>query len=270
MRCAVMTLAVLAAIATGYADDESKEETRDPAVGATEAEYTKEQLADAKRVREQTLEEIRRMVAVHQNRLSGSRSAVDSRERQKLKAALSGSKAEFAKALKEPLSHWIEMAEIEKQAAAEEAVRTMEEAKVARERAAANAKRAEELIEKNGPLDFEAGGLHPNAINIPALTLVLRNRSSKSVVAYTIAVECKDRFDNPAVEIKKDNIYRGISQTTVPAGAKDKGTWTLNLHRNATKLRVWVTRARFADGTEWSQTDADAFARGNFARIEMD
>jgi dsDNA-binding SOS-regulon protein len=261
MRCAILCLLFLATIPSLFAGDTASERTDD---------YTKEQLLDAKESRERWLGKLRDEVALRQNLLNRSRAAVDSEQRNELKAAVAEKKAEFSAALKQPTSHWIEQAQIDKALAEEDAIKAVKEAAIAREMMQQEAKLKAEKIAQKGPIKVVAAGFRPNTIGIPALTMKVKNQASQSVIAYTIAAECTDRFDRPAVEIKQDNVYRGISQTTIAAGSTEVGTWNLNLHRNATKLKVWITRAKMADGTEWSQSDADALANDNFVTIEMD
>lgn len=266
MRYAITTMVVLAAMAVGRGDEETIDEPEAPTIRSDAPEYTADQLADARKSKEKRLASLRAEVQSRQSKLNGSRMPLDSPERAKLKADLAEAKQEFADALKKPVAHWVEQAAVDRKIEEERAATA---AKVARSQAEFNAKLDRERLEKQGPLAIEAAGLHPNVINIPALTLVVVNRSPKTVVAYTIAVECRDRFDAPAVEIKQDNVYRGISQETISPGGKERGTWPLNLHRNATKVKVWFTRARFSDGTEWRQSDESALENGYYDRVEM-
>jgi hypothetical protein len=124
---------------------------------------------------------------------------------------------------------------------------------------------------KNRPLSIEALGLHSNVINLPELVVVSKNNTDKPIEAYTVNAECFNKFDEPVKDIAGNNVYRGISQTTIQAGQKDKGFWQMSLHRNTAYARVWITRVRFADGTEWQQTKQEAMDRGQaFFRVELD
>jgi hypothetical protein len=270
MRYALLIVAWMLVFSVGKADESGSLEAESTAVTSNESDYSKEELLDAKRSRERKLEEIRSEVLRRQGVLNGSRSALDSDHRRELKAALAEKKQEFAIALKQPVSYWIEQSKIDRKLEEEQAAKAIEDAKLARERAAIAAKADAERVAVRGPLVIEAAGLRPNLINVPALTLIVANRSQQAVVAYTISVECRDRFGDEAVEIKRDNIYRGISQSTVPAGQTERGTWNLNLHRNATKVKVWFSRAKFADGTEWQQSDAEAIENRRYASVDME
>lgn len=269
MRYAIATIAFLAVIAVGRANEITTEEPKAAETKSDESEYTVDQLLDAKRAKEKRLAALRAEVLEKQSRLSGSRLPLDSPARAELKSALAEKKSQFAEALKQPVPYWVEQALVDRKLEEEQAAKAIEAAKVARAQADVNAKRDAERLKKDGPLIVEAGGLRPNVIGIPDLTLVVANRSQQAIVAYTIAVECRNRFDNLLADIGDDSTYRGISQSTVSAGAKERGTWTLHNHKNTTKVRVWFTRARFADGTEWSQSADDAMANRNFVRIEM-
>lgn len=124
---------------------------------------------------------------------------------------------------------------------------------------------------KNRPLVIEALGLHLNVISLPQLVVVTKNNTGTPIEAYTVSAECFNKFDEPVNDIAGSNVYRGISQTTIPAGQKDKGSWQMSLHRNAAYARVWITRVKFADGTEWHQTKQEAMDRGQaFFRVELD
>jgi hypothetical protein len=124
---------------------------------------------------------------------------------------------------------------------------------------------------KNRPLSIEALGLHSNVINLPQLVVVTKNNTATPIEAYTVSAECFNKFDEPVNDISGNNVYRGISQTTILAGQKDKGSWQMSLHRNTAYARVWITRVRFSDGTEWHQTKQEAMDRGQaFFRVELD
>jgi hypothetical protein len=124
---------------------------------------------------------------------------------------------------------------------------------------------------KNRPLSIESLGLHLNRINFPQLVVIALNNTNKPIEAYTVSAECFTKFDEPVKDIAGSNIYAGISQTTIPAAQKDKGIWQLSLHRNTAYARVWITRVRFSDGTEWHQTREEALKRGQaLFRVELD
>jgi hypothetical protein len=230
-------------------------------------DYTKEQLADAKRAKEKFLDALRDEIALRQNRLSRSRAAIDSEERKELKASVAEKKDEFAVALKQPVSHWLKQAEIDKEIQEKDAAKAVEEARKAREQAEA----ASREIKKNRPLSIDALGLHSNVINLPQLVVVTKNNTDRPIEAYTVSAECFNKFDEPVNDLAGNNVYRGISQSTIQAGQKDKGVWQMSLHRNTAYARVWITRVKFSDGTEWHQTKQEAMDRGQaFFRVELD
>ena len=128
-----------------------------------------------------------------------------------------------------------------------------------------------EDAKKKRPLSIEALGLHSNVINLPQLVVVTTNNAGKPVEAYTVSAECFNKFDEPVKDIAGNNVYSGISQDKIPAGKKDKSSWQMSLHRNTAYARVWITRVRFSDGTEWQQTKEEAIERGQaFFRVELD
>jgi hypothetical protein len=128
-----------------------------------------------------------------------------------------------------------------------------------------------EETKKKRPLSIEALGLHSNVINLPQLVVVTTNNTGKPVEAYTVSAECFNKFDEPVKDIAGNNVYSGISQDTIPAGQKNKSSWQMSLHRNTAYAKVWITRVRFSDGTEWHQTKKEAIERGQaFFRVELD
>jgi hypothetical protein len=230
-------------------------------------EYTKDQLADAKKAKEKFLDALRDEIALRQNRLSRSRAAIDSEERKELKLSVSEKKDEFSAALKQPVSHWLEQAEIDREIQEKEAAKAVEESKQARERQEAEFQE----IKKHRPLSIEALGLNPNVINLPQLVVVTKNNTTTPVEAYTVSAECFNKFDEPVNDLAGNNVFAGISQTRIPAGQQDKGSWQMSLHRNTAYARVWITRVKFADGNEWHQTKQEALGRKKaIFRIKMD
>jgi hypothetical protein len=124
---------------------------------------------------------------------------------------------------------------------------------------------------KNRPLSIEALGLHPNVINLPQLVVVTKNNTGTPIEAYTVSAECFNKFDEPVSDIAGNNVYKGISQATIPAGQKDKASWQMSLHGTTAYARIWITRVKFSDGTEWHQTKQEAMDRGQaFFRVELD
>ena len=120
-------------------------------------------------------------------------------------------------------------------------------------------------------LDYEALGLHPNVINLPQLVVVTKNNTATPIEAYTVSAECFNKFDEPVNDIAGNNVYKGISQAAIPAGQKDKASWQMSLHRTTAYARIWITRVKFSDGTEWHQTKQEAMDRGQaIFRVELD
>lgn len=134
--------------------------------------------------------------------------------------------------------------------------------------AQARAEEAEQLRDR--PLVIEALGLYPNVINLPELAVRVRNQSGKRVEAFTVSAECFNKFDEPVGDFKGNNVYSGIAQTGIADRDTARFTWQLSLHRNTARVRVWVTRARFSDGTEWSQTKAEAVRQGGYFQMSME
>jgi hypothetical protein len=129
----------------------------------------------------------------------------------------------------------------------------------------------EEDAKKNRPLAIKALGLHLNVISLPELIVVTENQSRKPIEAYTVSAECFNKFDEPVNDFAGNNVYQGISQKTINVGQKNRGEWQMSLHRNAAYAKVWITRVRFSDGTEWNQTKQEAASRGKaLFRIDME
>lgn len=103
------------------------------------------------------------------------------------------------------------------------------------------------------PLELVSVGLKRNIIGVPEVTVTVKNVAKKDVVAYTLDVECRDRFDEPVAGFGwlRDNVFGCISQDTVRPAATDRGTWMLSGHDNTTHVKVAITRVKVADGTEW-------------------
>lgn len=230
-------------------------------------EFTKEEMAVAKQCRERSLKQLRDELAGCQKRLSANRSPVDSEQRKELKDAVAKKKEELATAIGQPTSHWLKQAEAEKEIQEKQAAKAIEESRKERERIAAE----EEETRKNRPISIEAIGLRPNVINLPELIVICRNNTTIPVEAYTINAECFNKFDEPVADIAGNNVFKGISQTTIQAGKKERSSWQMSLHRNTAYAKVWISRVRFATGAEWNQTKEEAKSRQrSFVRIDMD
>lgn len=106
-----------------------------------------------------------------------------------------------------------------------------------------------------GPLRLSGGTMIENAIGIPVVVVDVKNVSDSDCIAYTIDVECFNNFDEKVVDLRGSNVFHGISQERLKAGATDRAKWTLNLHDNTTRAVVRVVRVRLANGTEWNAND---------------
>jgi len=229
-------------------------------------EFTKEELVAAKKSKERFLDKLRDDIAVQQDRLNRNRD-LDSPERKELKVLVAEKKDEFSAALKQPTSHWVKQAEIDREEQEIANAKTVDEAKRARERS----KEQSQETKENRPLSLEGLGLHLNRINLPQLVVVAKNNTDAPIEAYTVSAECFNKFDEPVKDIAGNNVYRGISQTAIRPGQEDKGIWQLSLHRNTAYAKVWITRVRFTDGTEWRQTKDEALSRKKaIFRVDLD
>jgi len=218
----------------------------------TKALLTEEQQRIADAEKESKLKQLADAVWISERLVKSMQSSKDKSLKQKAKDELAFARKQLNTYKKRTDQEWLDAAQIRK---ANEHL------------AATNA--AEE--KKNRPLAIEALGLHPNVINLPQLVVVTKNNTATPIEAYTVSAECFNKFDEPVNDIAGNNVYKGISQTTIPAGQKDKASWQMSLHRTTAYARIWLTRVKFSDGTEWHQTKQEAMDRGQaFFRVELD
>ena len=119
------------------------------------------------------------------------------------------------------------------------------------------------------PLVMTASGIHYNVIGIPELTIEFQNTRSAPVDAFEVEIECFDKFDEAVTFPGKGNIFKGISQATVEPKEKSRASWQLSLHRNTTKAKIWISRAKIGDGTIWTQTRDEAEKADNIAAVRL-
>lgn len=116
-----------------------------------------------------------------------------------------------------------------------------------------------EKAKKNGiPLCFIDVEVTYNIIGNPEVNVIPQNVSSKGIDAYTIQVYCYDNFNKPVNHnLKQTNLFSAISQD-YQAPYRDNylaSTWTLYGHENTTKVKVYLVKVHFWDGTTWTPKD---------------
>lgn len=131
------------------------------------------------------------------------------------------------------------------------------------------AEREKAIEESRPPLEITATGITPNVIDIPKLTIEVRNTKHIAVEAFEIDVECFDKFGDPVTWPGKGNLFSGISQERIGATQTTRASWDLHLHRNTTKAKVWITRVKLGNGSVWSQNRSEASRAGNLVSAEM-
>lgn len=127
---------------------------------------------------------------------------------------------------------------------------------VEKQRQESAASRAEAA--KTRPLAIVGTKLVRNVIGLPELTVRVENLTDQPVEAFTVDAECFNKFDEPVKAPFKGNVFSGMSQSTVAPGAKENSTWQLSLHGGTGYAKVWLSRVRFADGKELTQTKEEA------------
>jgi len=110
---------------------------------------------------------------------------------------------------------------------------------------------------RRSPLRIVAGGLAPNVIGIPELSLSIKNTRDADSVAFSIEAECYNSFDEKVVGLGGSHVFGGISQTRLKTGKDERSEWALNLHRNTTRAVVRIVRVKFSDGSEWNVKDGE-------------
>jgi hypothetical protein len=112
----------------------------------------------------------------------------------------------------------------------------------------------EENLAKLCPLQIVAATLGKGILDTPEITVKVKNRRKVAVLAYKVHAECYNRFGEK-VGFIGDNVFRGISQTTIGAGDTETSTWAMHLHDNTTKVIIRVVQVKLDDGTEWRDAD---------------
>jgi len=134
--------------------------------------------------------------------------------------------------------------------------------------AAQLAARQKAIEESRPPLEITATGINPNVINMPKLTIEVRNTKDIAVEAFEVDVECFDKFGDPVNWPGKGNLFSGISQNQIGAKQTTRASWDLHLHQNTTKAKVWITRVKLGNGSVWSQSRVEASRAGGLVSAE--
>jgi hypothetical protein len=210
----------------------------------TKAVLTEEQQRIADAERKSKLGQLSDAVKEAERLQKATQKSPDKSVRQKAKDELAFARKQLNTYKKRTAQEWLDAAQIRK---------------ANEQQAATNA--AEE--KKTRPLSIEGLGLNPNVINLPQLVVLAKNNTTTTVEAYTVSAECFNNFDEPVKDLAGNNVFTGISQAAIPAGQQAKASWQMSLHRNTAYAKVWISRVRFADGTEWHQTQKEALGRDN-------
>lgn len=138
----------------------------------------------------------------------------------------------------------------------------------AQEMAEAERKRKANNTER--PLVIAAIGIVENSIGIPELVVDVANDCAQGIEAFTIDGELFNKFNEPVNFGRDQNRFSCISQASIPVGATQRCRHTLVLRDTATRADIWISRIKFADGSEWKQDKETAKTRpGNIAAARM-
>lgn len=246
MRHVMTTVALLAAIHVGMADENDSESKQDARPTATQAEISKvsdeeKQLADAEKKR--SLDEIDAKI----------------READKLaKAAAKAKDKALSKERKDELS-WLRKQRLRLvELSQEEYLKKHYDRQRAEAKVAFADEHQKARMQAAGPIYIVGHGIVTNIIGMPELVLVVRNTTSKTVEAFDITAECANKFGEAVNFPGQGNAFRGTWQTRIAPGETMTARWQLSLHRNTTKAWTWVNRVKLADGTVWQQTKGEA------------
>jgi hypothetical protein len=127
-----------------------------------------------------------------------------------------------------------------------------------------------EAIKNAGPIAIIEHGITMNVINIPQLSIKVQNTTDQIVEAFEVDAECYDKFGDKVSLLGRGNLFRGLSQDKVKAGAVQRIDWPLSLQQNTAVADVWISRVKLADGTEWTQTKEEAKKRGPAAFVKTE
>lgn len=130
----------------------------------------------------------------------------------------------------------------------------------------ANAAQQAKEIKSTRPLSFKGAVLRRNVISLPELWVTMVNNTDIHIEAYTITAECFTKFDEPVRAINGSTTFAGMSQTKIAPKADETSHWQMSLYRSTGYVNVWVSRIKYANGTEWTQTRDEAAQRGNNLR----
>lgn len=107
--------------------------------------------------------------------------------------------------------------------------------------------------DKNAPIQIAHIDLSRNSINIPEVTITLRNKSGKTVDGVRMKIFCFNNFDEPVRGLGSNrNEYMAILQEVAAPGENLQGTWTLHGYDNTTKTNVKILDVHFTDGSKWT------------------
>lgn len=122
----------------------------------------------------------------------------------------------------------------------------------------AEEKRMAERRKALGPLPIDRIGMKGNAIGVPVVTIGVWNNSQQIIEAAEYKIECLDSFNRPVKAIAGGNTANVIWQGFMKPEESKLLEYTLNLRETTRKIAVWVTRIKYGNGTEWSQTKEQA------------
>lgn len=113
---------------------------------------------------------------------------------------------------------------------------------------------------KECPLSLKAAKVKFNSIGRPEAHLSVQNDGVQSVDAYTVDIQCYDRFDKPVNYYGRSNrhIAPGISQTSINPGEVGESSWGLSGRSTTAKIKIVLTKVRMEDGTEWTPKKEEA------------
>lgn len=114
----------------------------------------------------------------------------------------------------------------------------------------------EKIKSEAPPLRIVSAKIHKNIIGVPEVKVRLENKIDSVAIAIKIDIECWNRFGE---EVKgwsgKTNIYSGIAQKNIDAYRSGEYSWQLAGHETTSKVRIFITKIKFKDGSEWSRKE---------------
>jgi hypothetical protein len=108
------------------------------------------------------------------------------------------------------------------------------------------------------PIFFLTAEVGYDAIGTPEIKLIPKNISKKDIDAYTVQIYCYNNYNEPVNDqLKNTNIFTGTSQDILKAGktVSFNDSWTLYGYDNTTKVKVYLKKVHFTDGTLWVPKD---------------